>query len=125
MMESKRQMQTAEVIKRHFGVVLQKEGSYIYGDAFVTVTQVKVTPDISEAKIYLSVYNVGDKEAVIGRIRQNTSILKRNLVQRIRKHVRRIPSLSFYNDDTLDEMYHLNRVFDNLNTKNPSKAEEE
>ncbi len=123
-MESKRQMQTAEVLKRHFGVVLQNEGSYIYGDAFVTVTQVKVTPDISEAKIYLSVYNVNDKEAVITRIRQNTSLLKRNLVHRIRKHVRRIPSLSFYNDDTLDEMYNLNRVFDNLN-KNYSKSEEE
>lgn len=125
MMESKRQMQTAEIIKRHFGVVLQKEGSYIYGNAFVTVTQVKVTPDISEAKIYLSVYNVNDKEAVIDRIRKSTSLLKRNLVQRIRKHVRRIPSLSFYNDDTLDEMYHLNRVFDGINRNNASSREEE
>ena len=124
-MESKRQMQTAEVIKRHFGVVLQKEGSYIYGNAFVTVTQVKVTPDISEAKIYLSVYNVNDKEAVIARIRQSTSLLKRNLVQRIRKHIRRIPNLSFYNDDTLDEMYHLNRVFDGINRNNPTSTEEE
>lgn len=123
-MESKRQMQTAEVLKRHFGVVLQNEGSYIYGDAFVTVTQVKVTPDISEAKIYLSVYNVNDKEAVITRIRQNTSMLKRNLVQRIRKHVRRIPNLSFYNDDTLDEMYNLNRVFNNLDKNYTSKEEE-
>lgn len=124
-MESKRQMQTAEIIKRHFGVVLQKEGSYIYGDAFVTVTQVKITPDISEAKIYLSVYNVNDKDAVISRIRQNTSILKRNLVHRIKKHVRRIPNLSFYNDDTLDEMYNLNRVFDNLNPPQTTKEEEE
>ena len=104
-MESKRQKQTAEIIRRHFGTVLQREGSYIYGDAFVTVTTVRVTPDISEAKIYLSVYNVNDKEAVIDSMRRNMSTLKRNLSQRIRKHVRRIPALSFYNDDTLDEMY--------------------
>ena len=123
-MESKRQMQTAEVIKRHFGTVLQKEGSYIYGDAFVTVTQVKVTPDISEAKIYLSVYNVNDKEAVINRIRQSTNLLKKNLSHRIRKHIRRIPSLSFFNDDTLDEMYHLNKVFDDLKARNLMGEEE-
>ncbi len=123
-MESKRQRQTAEVIRRHFGTVLLNEGAYIYGDAFVTVTNVKVTPDISEAKIYLSVYNVNDKEAVIDNIRRNMSILKKNLSQRIRKHVRRIPALSFYNDDTLDEMYHLNKVFDNLHKQNLMGEEE-
>jgi len=122
--ESKRQKQTAEVIKRHFGTVLQQEGSYIYGDAFVTVTQVKVTPDISEAKIYLSVYNVNDKEAVINSMRRSLSHLKKNLAYRIRKHVRRIPALSFYNDDTLDEMYHLNKVFDNLHAQNLMGEEE-
>ena len=123
-MESKRQKQTAEIIKRHFGTVLLNQGSYIYGGAFVTVTQVHVTPDISEAKIYLSVYNVQDKEAVIDRIRQNTHLLKKNLSHRVRKHIRRIPSLSFYNDDTLDEMYHLNKVFDELKSKNLMGEEE-
>ncbi len=123
-MASKRQMQTAEVIKRHFGTVLLNEGQYIYGDAFVTVTSVKVTPDISEAKIYLSVYNVNDKDAVINRIRQSTHLLKRNLTQRIRKHIRRIPALHFYNDDTLDEMYHLNKVFDDLRDRNLMGEEE-
>ncbi len=123
-MESKRQKQTAEVIRRHFGTVLLSEGAYIYGDAFVTITKVKVTPDISEAKIYLSVYNVNDKDAVIDSIRRNMSVLKKNLSQRIRKHVRRIPALSFYNDDTLDEMYHLNKVFDNLHKQNLMGEEE-
>jgi len=123
-MESKRQKQTAEVIKRHFGTVLLNEGSYIYGDAFVTVTQVKVTPDISEAKIYLSIYNVNDKEAVLTNIRRSVSLLKRNLSRRIRKHIRRVPSLSFFNDDTLDEMYHLNKVFDKLHAQNLMGEEE-
>ncbi len=123
-MASKRQMQTAEVIKRHFSTVLLSEGQYIYGDAFVTVTNVQVTPDISEAKIYLSIYNVNDKEAVISRIRQSTHLLKKNLSQRIRKHIRRIPVLHFYNDDTLDEMYHLNNIFDDLRDRNLMGEEE-
>ena len=56
-MESKRQKQVAELIKRNFGTLLQQEGAYIYGsEALVTVTSVKMSPDMSLAKIYLSVY---------------------------------------------------------------------
>ena len=123
-MESKRQKQTAETIRRHFGSVLIQEGSYIYGDAFVTVTKVHVTPDISLAKIYLSVYNAEDKESIIEKIRANAMHLKHNLSQRIRRHVRRIPQIDFYNDDTLDEMYKLNSVFDQLYDENQMGEEE-
>jgi len=113
MTESKRQKQTAEVVRRHFGNVLQQEGIYIYGDAFVTVTKVYVTPDISMAKIYLSVYNVTDKQQVIDKVNQHVSQLKRNLAHRIRKHIRRIPELHFYIDDTLDEIFRVNKLLDN------------
>lgn len=112
MMHSKRQKQTAEVIRRHFGLVLQQEGPYIYGDAFVTVTKVHVTPDISLAKIYLSVYNVDNKQAVIDKVNDNVNQLKKNLAHRIRKHVRRIPELYFYIDETLDEIYRVNRLLE-------------
>jgi ribosome-binding factor A len=51
-----RQKQVAEMIKRHFSVLLQQEGGYVYGtQAFVTVTNVKMTPDFNVAKIYLSI----------------------------------------------------------------------
>lgn len=122
-MESIRQKQTAEVIRRHFGVVLRQEGSYIFGSAFVTVTKVYVTPDISMAKIYLSVYNVDNKQSIIDKISENIHHLKKNLAHRIRRHVRRIPDISFYNDDTLDEMYRINELFTNL--KSTGKASEE
>lgn len=123
-MESKRQKQTAETIRRHFGIVLQQQGNYIYGSALVTVTRVHVSPDISMAKIYLSVYNAASKDEIIGLINNNKGLLKQNLAQRIRKHVRRIPQLSFYNDDTLDEMYRLNKLFDKLH-ENDEMGEDE
>lgn len=112
MMQSKRQKQTAEVIRRHFGQVLIQEGSYIYGDAFVTVTKVYVSPDMSMSKIYLSVYNVNNKQAVIDKVSHNVTHLKKNLAHRIKKHVRRIPELSFYLDETLDEMYKIDRLLE-------------
>jgi len=113
-MASKRQEQVAELIKRNFGVVLQQEGSYIYGTAFVTVTQVQVTPDLSQAKLYISIFNTDDKEAVLQKMERETRKLKQSLAYRIRKHVRRIPDIAIYLDDTLDEMYKLNEIFDNL-----------
>lgn len=111
-MESKRQKQTAEVIRRHFGSILQQEGNYIYGDAFVTVTKVFVSPDISLAKVYLSVYNVPNKQQIVDLVTKNVSQLKKNLSIRIRKHVRRIPELSFYLDETLDEIYRVNKLLE-------------
>lgn len=113
-MASKRQEQVAELIKRNFGIVLQQEGSYIYGGAFVTVTQVQVTPDLSQAKLYVSVFNAEDKDAVLLMMERETKKLKRALAYRIKKHVRRIPDISIFLDDTLDEMYKLNDIFDNL-----------
>ncbi|MGA0232054.1 MAG: 30S ribosome-binding factor RbfA [Saprospiraceae bacterium] len=112
MMHSKRQKQTAEVIRRHFGQVLLQEGSYIYGDAFVTVTKVYVTPDISLAKIYLSVYNANNKQAIVDKVNEHASQLKKNLAHRIRKHVRRIPEIDFYIDETLDEIYRVNKLLE-------------
>lgn len=121
-MENKRQKQVAELIKRNFGMVLQQEGSYIYGtEAFVTTTSVKVSPDFGIAKIYLSVYNIEDKHNVILSMEAEKNVLKNALAQRIRKHVRKIPDVNFYLDDTLDEMHKLNQLFDNIN--NDEKGE--
>jgi ribosome-binding factor A len=114
-MQSKRQLQVAEMIKRNFGIVLRDEGSYIYGnEPFVTVTGVLVSPDLSQSKIYLSIYNIEDKQSVIILMDHAHHQLKQALVKRIRKHIRRIPEISFYQDETLDEMYRLNQLFDNL-----------
>ena len=114
-METKRQKQVGELIKRHFSMVLQAEGSYIYGvQVLVTVTNVKMTPDFSLAKIYLSVFNTDNKQATILEMEDQQVRLRQSLAARIRKHVRRIPEIAFYLDDTLDEMYRISAMFDQL-----------
>ena len=117
-MESKRQKQVAEVVKRNFGIILQQEGSYIYGtEPLVTVTQVKMSPDLNLAKIYLSAYNTLDKASIIKELEDNHTRLRGMLAHRVKRHVRRIPDIQFYLDDTLDEMYRLNALFDRLETE--------
>lgn len=115
----------AELIKRNFSMVLQQEGNYIYDDALVTVTNVKITPDLSLAKIYLSVYNTDNKQAVLLKLEDQHHRLKQVFSQRIRKHIRRIPEIAMYIDETLDEMYRLDALFDRLSTSNPAPDEQE
>lgn len=114
-METKKQKQVAEIIKRNFGMVLQQEGSYIYGiEPLVTVTTVKMSPDLGIAKIYVSVYNTISKQEVVISLNEHLTRLRQSLAYRIKKHVRRIPHIQIYMDDMLDEMYRLNDVFDRL-----------
>ncbi|MEM6377469.1 MAG: 30S ribosome-binding factor RbfA [Bacteroidota bacterium] len=114
-MASVRQKQVEELIRRNFGIVLQEEGSYIYGpEPLVTVTQVKVSPDFGLAKIYLSVYNTENKQAVILEMEEAQTRLRQALAHRVKRHMRKIPQVDFYLDDTLDEMYRLNNLFGKL-----------
>lgn len=113
-MDSKRQLQVGELIKRNFSYVLQLQGRYIYKDVLVSVTQVKVAPDLSLAKIYLSIYGTEDKDAIIIQVEEHTHLLKQELAHRIKKLVRRIPDIAFYIDDTLDEMYRIDEMMQSI-----------
>ncbi|MDX1408944.1 MAG: 30S ribosome-binding factor RbfA [Saprospiraceae bacterium] len=124
-MGSFRQQQVAEMVRRHFSQVLQQEGRYLFDDALVTVTSVKMTSDLGLAKIYLSVYNTDDKQSLVLMMEEEKPRLRQALATRIRKHVRRIPDVDFYLDDTLDEMYRLNALFDRLHADNQMGSEEE
>jgi ribosome-binding factor A len=118
-MESIRQKQVAETVKRHFSIVLQQEANYMTSEpALITVTNVKMTPDLSIAKVYLSIYNTENKQETLLELEDNMSRLRQALGSRLRNHVRRIPELDLFIDDTLDEMYRLNALFDKLEDEN-------
>ena len=112
-MESIRQKQVGELIRRYFGMILTEEGGNIYGrDKLVTVTDVKMTPDLLIAKIYISVYGTENKQEVILMLEDTQTRLRQALASKIGKQMRRMPDIEFFLDDTVDEMY---RVDDLLN----------
>ena len=112
-MESIRQKQVGELIRRYFGMILTEEGPNIYGrDKLVTLTDVKMTPDLLVAKIYISVYGTELKQEVILELEDTNTRLRQALAGKIGKQMRRMPEIEFYLDDTIDEMY---RVHDLLN----------
>lgn len=124
-MDSKRQAQVGELIKRNFAPVFQEHGIYIYGQAFVSVTSVKITPDLALAKIYLSVFNADDKDEVLRKINNHTHVLKQALASRIKNQIRRIPQIHFYFDETIDEMYKIDALFKDIKTMYPPSVQEE
>ena len=123
-MASVKLLQIQENIKREFSIVLQQEGRYIYGDAFVTVTKAELSPDLSTAKFYVSVYNTDNKQAVIMMLEEAYYRLKRSLNYRMKKRMRRIPEFQVFLDDTLDEMQKLNTLFDKLHEQRQMGEEE-
>ena len=124
-MESVRQKQIGETVKRHFSMVLQQETPYINSQALVTITNVKMSPDLSIAKVYLSIYNTENKQAVLLELEEHYSRLRQALGNRLKNHVRRIPHIQMFIDETLDEMYRLNALFDRLEEENQMGSEEE
>ncbi len=117
--ETKRMLQVGELVKRNISYVFQQEGSYYYGsEVLVTVTTVKMSSDMGIAKVYLSIYNTENKQAVLLEIEEYAHQIKQSFAQRVRKQMRRIPRLDFYEDETLDEMYRLNKVFGELKSNN-------
>ena len=109
-MESKRQQQVSELILRNFSYVLIQEGFNIYGNKPL----VKVATDLQLARIYLSIYNVEDKEAVLNQIKENDFKLKQEMYHRLRKQLRRMPAIEYFIDETLDEMYRVEELFQKL-----------
>jgi ribosome-binding factor A len=77
-----------------------------------------MTPDMNVAKIYLSVFNTENKQAVILEMEDSYVRLKQALAHRIGKQLRRMPELQFYLDDTLDEMYRVDALFQRLEQEN-------
>jgi ribosome-binding factor A len=125
-METKRQKQISELIKRHISLVLQQEGTYIYGNkVLVTVTDVKMTPDFSLAKVYLSIFNTENKQEPILELQENYNRIKQIMGNRLKNHMRRIPDFAFYIDDTLDEMFKVEALFDRLHAENQMGSDSE
>ncbi|MCF6366384.1 MAG: 30S ribosome-binding factor RbfA [Bacteroidales bacterium] len=100
-MESTRQKKVAGLIQKEMSLIFQKTASD-YMNKLISVTIVRVSPDLGSAKIYLSIFPADSKDAVFAEIKNNTRKLRGELGNIIRNQVRRIPELHFEIDDSLN-----------------------
>ncbi len=117
-MESQRQKKIASVLQRDLVEVLQgaaREGGM--QGVIISVTQVKVTVDLSIAKVYLSIFPIKQAKVLIEGISSNAPIIKHELSQRTKHQLRRMPELLFFIDDSLEYIDQIDRSL--KGTENP------
>jgi ribosome-binding factor A len=101
-MESVRQQKVGRLLQKELSEIFRSNAKTLFEGKFITVTIVRVSPDLGSAKIYLSVMNPGDKTSVVKMVTDQTPNIRRILGGIIRRQVRVIPELAFFIDDSLD-----------------------
>lgn len=113
-MESKRQQKVGRQIQKDLGEIFQKDAQHLTSGAFVTITAVRVTPDLSIARAYLSFLPDKNKTMLLETIRENTRFVRQKLAERVRHQLRIVPHLQFYIDDTAEYAAKMDQLFADL-----------
>ena len=121
MQESKRQKQVAGEVQEVLNTVFQHLGLTMMDGGMVSISSVKMTPDLLEARVYVSLFQVRDRAAAMKKLADRSWEIKRELASSIKHQVRRIPELQFYLDDTLDQVYKMEELFKQINKDTPDQ----
>lgn len=122
MLEGKRQKQVAGVIHEEITTIFRKLGLSMVDGGLVSISSVKITPDLLEARIYLSVFQAKDNAEVLNKIEERGSEIKRELASKLKHQLRRIPEIKYFLDDTLDQVFKMEELFKKIEG---TKKEEE
>jgi ribosome-binding factor A len=123
-MESKRQQKFAGVIQQDLAAIFQREGSGYLPSTMVTITKVRVTPDLAIARIFLSFFNNQNTQLALQTIKSHASEIRYKLGARIKDQVRIIPQLEFFVDDTNEYVERMDRIFDKISHEERQKDDE-
>jgi len=109
-MTTTRQQKVSRLLQKELGDYLQKNGSNITGGKMVTVTVVRISPDLGVTKVYLSIFPGEGLEDALQSIKDRAGLIRSEMGKRLRNQLRHIPEFVFYLDDSLD---YIDRI-DNL-----------
>lgn len=116
MIEGKRQKQVAAVLEKELNDIFQRLGLTMIDGGMVSIAGVKITPDLFDARIYLSFFKVKDAVAALQSIKDKHFEIKKELTARVRHQLRSMPQLTFYIDDTLEYVDKIEQLFKDIKT---------
>lgn len=114
MKETKRQKQVAGLINEELNHIFLKMGLNMMDGGMVSISSVKITPDLYEARIYLSMFQVKDAQEALHRFEEKSKEIRKELGISVRHQLRSVPELKFYIDDTLDYVFKMEELFDKI-----------
>jgi len=109
LMESNRQRKVAQIIQEDFAELFRKQSAESKQSFLVSVSDVKISPDLGVAKIYLSIFPQEFRATIMKEIEENKAQYRNFLGQKMAKQVRVIPHLNFYLDTALDDVEKLEK----------------
>lgn len=119
MLEGKRQKQVAAVLEKDLNEIFQRKGLTMIDGGMVSIAAVKITPDLFDARIYLSFFQVKDAVGTLNKIQEQAWEIKKELTARVRHQLRSMPQLTFYIDDTLDYVDKMEVLFKEIKSAPP------
>ena len=123
MEEGKRQKQIAGLLNEEMNTIFQRLNLSMIDGGMVSISSVKVTPDLLEARFYLSFFQVKDVAAAMKKIEERQHEIKKELAAKVRHQLRSIPVLRFYQDDTLDHVFKMEEIFKKISEdKSPDEG---
>ncbi len=124
MEEGKRQKQIAGLLNEEMNLIFQRLGLGMINGGMLSISSVKVTPDLLEARFYLSFFQVTDVPAALHKIEEKHHEIKKELAARVRHQLRSIPVLRFFQDDTLDHVFKMEEIFKKISDDKPPTTNE-
>lgn len=124
MEEGKRQKQIAGLLHQEMSAIFQRLGLNMIDGGLVSISSVKVTPDLLEARFYLSFFQVKNVAAALKKIEDRHHEIKKELAAKVRHQLRSIPILRFFQDDTLDHVFKMEELFKKINPLAPPNGGE-
>jgi ribosome-binding factor A len=123
MQESKRQKQIAGLLNEEMNTIFQKLSLSMIDGGMVSISSVKVTPDLLEARFYLSFFQVKDVEGALKKIEDRHHDIKKELAGKVRHQLRNIPVLKFFKDETLDHVFKMEELFKKISEEKKDNDE--
>lgn len=114
-MPSTRQLKYAKLIQKELSDIFQRDKRGVLDNSFVTIADVRMSPDLGLAKVYLSMLLAKDKEKTLERINVHKKEIRKALGDKIGKQVRIIPELIFYIDEVEENAQRIEDLIKNLN----------
>ncbi len=112
--ETKRQKQVAGLINEELNDICRRMNLLMMDGGMISISAVKITPDLFEARVYLSMFKIKDTQAVLLKFEEKNKEIRKELGSRVRHQLRSVPELKFYIDDTLDYAFKMEELFDKI-----------
>lgn len=130
-METTRQAKISRLIQKELSEILRLQTAKTHG-TIISVSAVRISPDLSIAKAYLSIFPSAKSQEILENLTRNSKTIRYELGQKVRLQLRKIPELAFYLDDSIDYVENIDRLLNKeeneLNlakARQDSKAKEE